>query len=270
MSRFQHADVEGLRVGRFAGRLNTTCVLYRLGDAIIDTGPANQWSVVRGFIEERDIAKVIVTHHHEDHSGNLASIGDATGARAYAPVASRRRLAHGFVLRPYQHIVWGRPRSAKTSVLPEALELAGGFRLVPISAPGHSSDMTCYLEPERGWLFSGDLYVSSKTIYLRQDEDLRLHLQSLRDILQLQFETVFCSHRGVLNSGRSAIQRKLEFLENLREEVGRLRDQGIGVPEITRRLLGREDMMTLITGFHYSKKNLIRACNAIIAPRVEH
>lgn len=263
VERFEHQGVEGLRVGRFPGRLNTTCILYRVGDVVVDTGPPNQWRAVRRFLEERQVARVLVTHHHEDHSGNLAEIHHATGAEAYSPASSRERLVDGFRLRPYQLVVWGRPDRIDPEVVPDRIPVGETGKLQTIAAPGHSFDMTCYLEPNRGWLFSGDLYVSSKTRYLRSDEDLPQQLETLRSVLRLDFDTVFCSHRGLLEDGKVALERKLDFLESLCQRVQHLRCQGLTPRQITKCLLGREDLMTWITGFHYSKRNLIEGCLAV-------
>lgn len=255
----EHEGVEGLRVGRFPGQINTTCIVYRLGATVVDVGPPNQWRQVRRFLAERAIRQVLATHHHEDHSGNLASVRELAEA-VYAPAASLGRLDQGFPLRPYQLLVWGRPERCRPEPVPEEVPLDDGGTLRTVAAPGHSDDMTCYLEPVRGWLFTGDLYISSRTKYLRRDEDLRDELASLRRVLALDFDTIFCSHRGALTSGKEKLRAKLDFLESLCARVRHLRGEGRGVAEITRALLGREDLTAWMTGFHFSKRNLIRAC----------
>lgn len=259
VERLRHQEVEGLRVGRFGGAINTTCILYRLGDAVVDTGPPNQWHTVQRFLAERPVRRVVVTHHHEDHSGNLGRM--ASGETAlYAPPESRHPLANGFRLRPYQRIVWGRPPRVEPEPLPPAMILDGGFELRAIAAPGHSTDMTCLLEPNRGWLFSGDLYIGTRTRALRRDEDLGRQIASLRKVLELDFDTVFCSHRGVLEDGRERLLAKLDYLLSLCQAARELHDQGLGEREITRRLLGREGLFTWVTGFHFSKRNLVEQC----------
>jgi len=263
--RIEHAGVEGIRVGRFASQINTTCILYRLGSTVIDTGPPNQWRRVRKFLGERAVSKVVVTHHHEDHSGNLARIHQQLASPVYSPAGSIARLSSGFALRLYQHVMWGRPSPVEPAPLPEALALDDGRSLVAVAAPGHSDDMTCYLEPDRGLLFTGDLYIASKTRYLRRDEDLGQQIESLRRILDLDFTTLFCSHRGVIPDGKAALGKKLAFLEELCERVAHLRAEGLGVREITHRVAGREGLMTLMTGFHFSKRNLVNACFELAA-----
>ncbi len=266
MERIEHEGVEGLRVGRFGSQINTTCILYRLGSVVVDTGPPNQWRAVRRFLGERAVERVVVTHHHEDHGGNLARIGAAIGGErapeVFSPAGGIEALATGFRLRPYQKIIWGRPDRVEARPLPESIPLDGGGALRPIPAPGHSADMTCFLEPDRGWLFGGDLYISSKTRYLRQDESVADTIASLRRILELGFGTLFCSHRGPIERGQDALRRKLGFLEELRGRVGELRERGLSESEMTRRLLGREGWMRWITLGHFSKRNLVRSCLA--------
>jgi glyoxylase-like metal-dependent hydrolase (beta-lactamase superfamily II) len=258
--RFQHGDVEGIRVGRFPFRYNTTCIVYRLGSTVIDTGPPNQWRVVRAFLAERAVRQVVVTHYHEDHGGNLAPIQRAFAAPVYAPRLGLAELGAGFPQRPYQHLFWGRPERVQARELPREVPLGDGRLLEAIPAPGHSADMTCYLDRQRGWLFAGDLYIAARPRLLRQDEDLRAEIASLRHVLAYDFETLFCAHRGALGSGRAVLRRKLDFLESLSQRAADLHRQGRSAREITRLLLGREGFMTFATGFHFSKRNLIAGC----------
>ncbi len=109
-------------------------------------------------------------------------------------------------------------------------------------------------------MFTGDLFISRKAYYLRQDEDVGQQIVSLRRALELDFDTLLCSHRGVVPSGKDALRAKLEFLERLCERVRHLRNEGRSVREITRLLLGREDFLSWVTLLHFCKGNLIRSC----------
>lgn len=260
VERIDFAGIEGLRIGRFASQINTTCILYRLAGTVIDTGPPNQWRFVRRFLEEKEVRRVLVTHHHEDHSGNLAQIERTLHPPLLSPQASLAPLSEGYELHLYRRLIWGRPLPVTPRAVPERLELAGGFTLVALPTPGHSPDSTCYLEPDRGWLFTGDLFIAARPRYLRRDENLGLHMQSLLRVLEEDFSTILCSHRGVVTDGREALARKLDYLVNLRGEVHRLHSQGKSIGEMTRLLLGAEDHLSLITGFHFAKRNLIAAC----------
>lgn len=142
-------------------------------------------------MQEKPLERVLLTHHHEDHSGNAARIQTEFGAQILAHPTALPELATGWRLRPYQRLFWGRPQRLTAQSVPDVVELADGLRLQTISTPGHAADLICYLEPERGWLFTGDLYIGSRPRYLRQDENLPLQIESLRAILQHDFKTVF-------------------------------------------------------------------------------
>ena len=249
-----------MRFGRFDIGISSSCILYRIGSTVIDTGPPNQWRLVRKFLSERDVHSVVITHHHEDHSGNGARLERDMNADVFLPSEGVELMRKGFPLRAYQRLIWGVPARFEAQSVPDELALEHGFLLRAIAAPGHSSDMTCYLEPNRGWLFTGDLYIASKPRLLRADENLGNQIESLRAVLELDFETVFCAHRGVVGNGREAIKAKLDYLVSLRDEVRKLHAEGRSVSEIKLTLLGPERLLSFITMFHFSKKNLIEAC----------
>ncbi len=207
---------------------------------------------------------MVITHHHEDHSGNLGPIRSSLRPEIYSPPDGVPPLRDGFGLRLYQKLIWGRPDRVVPAPLPDEIEIGNGRSLRTLPSPGHSTDMTCYLEPQRGWLFTGDLFISRKTRYLREDESLGDQIRSLRRVLELEFDTVFCSHRGVVSDGKPQLRAKLDFLVELRERVRELHGQGRSEAEITRTLLGRESWISWFSGFHFSKRNLVRACLAAL------
>lgn len=258
--RIRYQQVEGLRAGRFDAGVNTSAICYRLGTTLIDSGCANRWAQVCGFIGEQPVRKLLLTHHHEDHSGNAARIQQKTGASVLAPASALPDLANGWRMRPYQHLLFGRPQRLQATPLPEELELEEGWTLQVIATPGHAADLVCYLESNQGWLFTGDLFIGERTRYLRQDENLGEQLESLRKVLSYDFQTLFCTHRGVVEDGRRALAAKLQHLETLCGEARHLSRMGLSKKEITRRLLGREELVSLVTGYHFTKHNLICAC----------
>ncbi|MEW6363630.1 MAG: MBL fold metallo-hydrolase [Acidobacteriota bacterium] len=259
VQRFEHDGVEGLRVGRFKSRINTTCVLYRIGDTIIDTGPPNQWPFTRSYLREREIRRVLLTHHHEDHSGNGSAIQGELGIDVFAPAEGLDHLSKGYTVHLYRRIVWGKPRLFEAAAVPDQLANGDGLRIVTIRAHGHSDDLVCYLVPEKGALFTGDLFVASKPQYLRVDENPLLEMESLRLILRQDFRVIFCAHRGIVPDGRKALQEKLDYLEALRERVRDLLRHGQSVPEIARRVLGKDGFLCWLSGGHFSKANMIAA-----------
>lgn len=252
--------VEALRVGLFNFGVNTSFVVYRVGSTWIDAGPPNQWSKAREFASERPPRTLLLTHHHEDHSGNAAHLQREFGTRVLAPEIGREWLRSGFPIQFYRRASWGVPPKVETETLPAVWEGDSGHLWQAIPVPGHSDDMVAFFEPHRGWLFSADLYVASRVRYGRPEDRIALEIASIRRILALPFQHLFCAHRGPVDHGREALQRKLEYLEGLCQDVLRLWQEGRSLQAIQMALLGPEDGMGWVTGFHFCKSNLIAAC----------
>ncbi len=83
IKKIKHDDVEGVRFGKYNLADNSTVLIYKLGDILIDSGPPNQWEEVKGYLETTDFKKVVLTHHHEDHSGNSARISNYFSTPVY-------------------------------------------------------------------------------------------------------------------------------------------------------------------------------------------
>ncbi|RRJ82386.1 MBL fold metallo-hydrolase [Aestuariirhabdus litorea] len=261
--RLQHDGVEGVRVGRLNAGINTTFILYRIGSTLIDCGPSNQWRPVRQFLSERRVEQLLITHHHEDHSGNAARIARQFGIRPLAPELARTKLRQGFATPALQRLVWGRAQPVATDPLPERVELADGGTLYPIHTPGHARDLTCFFLPQQGWFFSGDLYIAKSLRMLRVDENLSQLIDSIGKVLELDFEVLFCPHRGIVEQGKASLQEKLDNLLSLCDEAQRLARQGHSTRQISDRLLGPEGWVARFTGYNISAINLVSGALAV-------
>ncbi|MBY6186236.1 MBL fold metallo-hydrolase [Marinobacter hydrocarbonoclasticus] len=261
--RFHIGPIEGIRVGRFGFGINTTFIVYRVGDTLIDTGPPNQWPSVRAFVDEQPVRQLLLTHHHEDHSGNAARLSTHLGLTPMAPEPGREKLARGYKTPPLQRLIWGRPQPVETRPLAVGLSLSDGSPIVPIATPGHAKDLTCYHLPRQGWLFSGDLYLSRKLRYLRSDENLAQLMDSLRKVLALEFDTLLCPHRGPVEGGHQALSDKLHNLHTLCEQAQALASKGKSEKAILKALLGPEDWLGHLSRYNISKTNLIREALAV-------
>lgn len=259
IQHLSHGEVEGIRVGRFRSQINTSAIVYRVGDAAIDAGPPNQWRFIRDFLQSRGVRRVLITHHHEDHSGNGAAIQRELKITVLAPAESISYLSHGYPMQLYRRVIWGIPAKFRAEVLPRELELCPGLSLHLLPAPGHAPDMTCFLVPQRGWLFTGDLFITPAPQFAREADHYREEIESLRRVLEQDFSTVFCAHRGAVVNGREMLHRKLEYLEELRGKAGEMFRAGKSVKEIQRSLLGKEGTMSWLTFFHFSRRNMIKS-----------
>ncbi len=141
---------------------------------------------------------------------------------------------------------------------PRSLQ-AGSLTVRVVPAPGHSEDMTVLFVPEHGWLFAGDLFISRRLRFLRNDEDANALLASIERALDLDFDVLFCAHRGVLRDGRGQLEAKRDYLISLREQIHELAAQGLSPRRITRRIFGREGLIYYISSGRFSAINFVRS-----------
>jgi ribonuclease/clavin/mitogillin len=226
---------------------------------LIDTG----FSFGRdGFLKLLDTLhpdRVVNTHHHEDHTGNNFWIREKYGLLPLAHPKTFFYLQDPSRWIPwYRRLVWGCPRASETGELDSTIQTKK-FRFSVIPTPGHTDDHICLYEPNEGWLFSGDLFISEQVNYMGKDEDIYSILNSLNKVVALRPKKMFCSFSGLIDRPEEAIRRKIEHLENLKTEVEKGAQEGVPAREIQRRLLGRGDQFSLLTSGNISKQNLINA-----------
>ncbi len=252
----KHQNVEGIRSGR-KNRITHSFVVYRIGDTLIDTAPSNQWTYLKSFFQEKAIRQILLTHHHEDHSGNARNLAELTGITPQASELTRSIMAEGFSIPLLQKFVWGASPAIQLDALPEKITLDDDSVLEAIATPGHAEDMLCYHSKEHGWLFTADLFIAKNIRYMRYDENLAILINSISDALTLDFDTIFCPHRGVLPDGKSALQQKHDNLMTLCVNAQNLQKQGRTSKEIMLELLGKEDSTSYLSAFSFCKHNLI-------------
>lgn len=267
--RYQHEDVVGLKVGRVNQGINTNFIVYRIGETVIDSGPSNQWKYVEAFLDQSKVSQLLLTHHHEDHSGNAHYISQKYGLLPKAPELSRAKLETGYKTPLMQRLVWGSLVPVVTTPLADEEYLADGTRIIPVHTPGHAKDLTCFFIPEKKYFFSGDLYIAPRLKLLRSDENLEQLLQSINKILELDFETVFCPHGGIIKEGKQAFNLKKSNILTLAKEAQALNNKKFSIHEIVIKLLGKEDVVAKLSGGNFCKANLIAQCLTLNIPSLE-
>lgn len=100
--------------------------------------------------------------------------------------------------------------------------------LVPVHTPGHCPDHHVIWVPERNWMFTADLFITSKPKITRFDEDLSQLLKSLRLAVALKPDLIFCAHRGPVRDGTAALKSKLQFWEEVQAKAVAMAKQGAG------------------------------------------
>jgi glyoxylase-like metal-dependent hydrolase (beta-lactamase superfamily II) len=226
---------------------------------LIDTGFTFGQNRLMKLLDTLHPKIVVNTHHHEDHTGNNFSIRQKYGLQPLAHPKTSFYLKNPSQWLPwYRRLVWGCPPPSEAGKLNSKIQTKNFIFLV-IPTPGHSDDHVCFFEPNEGWLFSGDLFLSEQMKYLREEENVFSIMDSLKKMAALHPKKMYCSFNGLIDRPMEAIQKKIEYLENLQTGVEAGFRQGHSPLEIQRRLLGRGDRMGFFTAGEISKKNLIHA-----------
>lgn len=257
---FDYGEVRYFRMARTVlGRAIYWTGVYLIDGLLVDSGPPNLAREVRRLVGDLGVRQCVTTHHHEDHSGNHGLLAQQLRITPLAHASAVARLAEPEA-RPqlYRRVAWGARPPAPAAPLGDGLETPR-FRFRVIHTPGHATDHVALFEPERGWLFSGDLYLAPRLRYLRADEDVYAMMDSLRRVLALEPRVLFCQHRGRVEQGAARLRDKLDFLVELRERIHELHGRGWSDAAIARALPGSDLLWRVWTGGDFSKRNFVRA-----------
>ena len=158
----------------------------------------------------------------------------------------------------YRRILWGYPEASSAISIPEdGLISTGNYTFQVIHTPGHSPDHICLYEPERRWLFSGDLFVGGRDKILRGDYDILQIIESLKKISHLPIRVLFPAGARIRENPASELREKILYLEELGNRIVDLYHQGMSVKKITKNLLNGIRFIELFTLGHFSRKNLV-------------
>jgi glyoxylase-like metal-dependent hydrolase (beta-lactamase superfamily II) len=236
--------------GRMAG-YDVSAYLVR--GILVDTGFHRARGLLIAALDQLRPRGAIVTHWHEDHAGNvelLASRGLPLLMREETEVILRRRPD----VKLYRRAVWGHPprlRSPIERLDPEDLEV--------IHTPGHSRDHQVVWDPETETVFTGDLWLGVKSRLMHESEDPYAIVRSLRVVLARNPVRLFDAHRGPIANAITALQARIDWLEETIGEIERRVAAGWSDGAIARDVLGREDLSALVSAGEYAKRNLVRA-----------
>ncbi|MBW2409295.1 MAG: MBL fold metallo-hydrolase [Deltaproteobacteria bacterium] len=258
-------EVESIRLGYGPiGPPLMSVFVYVVDSLVIDTGQSHMAKALLELLRDKRLSGIVLTHHHEDHSGNAAGIS----AQHSIPVRGRRltaaKMEGGFSIRPYQRYVWG--KALPVDVIPfDGVIESDRFTFTPVHTPGHARDHTVFLEKRQGWLFSGDLYLGERIKFFRADERFGEQIASLKKVLALDFDALFCAHNPCLRNGKQKIKNKLQFLEDLYGSVSELAQKGHSEKAVIKALDPRNDRtIKWITMGNVSFANMVRSAMASV------
>jgi glyoxylase-like metal-dependent hydrolase (beta-lactamase superfamily II) len=238
---------------------------YLVDGLLVDTGSSHTVDELVGFLEHEKLDLVVNTHYHEDHVGADRAIMERLGVPVFAHVDSLRFISEVAVLNPYQEFVWGYPEPVEVSTLGDFVE-TGKYRFDVVETGGHSEGHVALVEMQKGWCFSGDIFITERPKVIRADEDVAGLIDSMRQLIDLPTDrlVLFTSMGAVIPEGRVALESCLEYLYGMLAEVKALNREGLSPEEIRRRMLGEGSSLAAMTGGHFSSDNLIGSLLDII------
>jgi glyoxylase-like metal-dependent hydrolase (beta-lactamase superfamily II) len=247
-------EITRLRLRSWQGRLAGYEVsAYVVRGVLVDSGPPLGRRALLAAVDRLAPRGAIVTHWHEDHSGSAAELA-ARGLPLLMHPACEAALRDPRPLHLYRRVVWGTPRPLVAPLAafdPSPLQL--------IATPGHTIDHQAVWDPERRVLVSGDLFLGVKVRVAHASEWPRTLVATLRAVAALEPRLLLDAHRGPLPNPVPLLRAKIDWMESTLDRIDSLHARGLDAHEITRRVLGRETLVGVISRGEYSKRALVNA-----------
>lgn len=204
--------------GLMTGPGTNTYVVGASPSIVVDPAVPDEGYVREVARAAGEVAAIVVTHRHSDHTGGVAALRTALGRDV--PVRA-----------------WG--DEPVDGIAPQTLEdeevlRAGGVALSVLFTPGHASDHVCLYVEATATLFSGDSILGEGTAVIAPpDGDMGDYLASLERLRSLHVERIFPGHFRALDGGREVIDGYVEHRRGReRLVVGALRRGAETIEEI--------------------------------------
>lgn len=258
---FTHQEVQGFEFGYhpFSKPILTT-IIYYVDGLLIDTGQRKAQKQILENTNKLQIDQIFITHHHEDHTGNIEVLQKKHNCSVFASEECVKLMRTPPAISWAQKLTWGdRPSFGQIQkVGSKLITRKHEFEIIPI--PGHAQDMVALYEPHKKWLFSADLYINSYIGYFLYNESISDQITSLKRVLELDFEVLFCNHNPKFNNPKKALNKKLRFLEDFFQKVKTQHDQGKNASQIFKYLRLKEDhFVKILSGGDLSKMNMVKS-----------
>ncbi len=259
--KFEQKTVNGVQMGNgtisFRG-VTLNVHSFFVDGVLIDTGARSLEKTFKPFFNQFAIDKVIITHHHEDHTGCASFLQEEMQKPVYMSDIMLQSCMKKAAYPIYRQIFWGRRRPFQAEPMEETFQSQHANWQV-IKTPGHAVDHLAFLNCETGQLFTGDLYCQKKTKVVLRDENVPLIIKSLNEVLAYDFGDVFCSHAGYLSDGRTALKEKLEYLLELEGTVLKLHEEGKNLHEINKALFPKKHAVSYFSSGEWDSFHMVKS-----------
>ncbi len=249
---------DGVVQWRFASRTSrlagyTASAFLTADGVLIDSGIPACGRDFERLLNATPIRGAVITHHHEDHAGNVERLARRGIPVILAP-ATLPLVTTVAPIRAYRRMTWRSMPPLTSRVTPfdaSPLEL--------IAAPGHCADHHVVWDPRSRTLFSADLFLGVAVRIAHHDEDPWRAIASLERVAALEPERMFCAHRGAVALPAESLRAKVAWTRTLIEKILAAVAGGFSDTQILQTVMGGESLTGWASGGEYSRRNFIRA-----------
>ncbi|MEH7177531.1 MBL fold metallo-hydrolase [Neobacillus vireti] len=231
---------------------------YFVDGVLIDTGSQSLHKYFQTFIDVSDFDQVMISHFHEDHTGCAAYIEKTKNVPIYLHEKTIEYCKKRADYPLYRKLFWGSRKPFQAMAMPERFSSRNATWEV-IDTPGHSFDHKAFLNQTTGQLFTGDLFVREQTKVLLEEESIPEIIHSLERVLTYDFKDVFCSHAGLLEDGRTALERKRDYLISIQQDVLTLHEKGDTAEVIRNKLFPKQYPIVKLSGGEWDTLHIVRS-----------
>ncbi len=197
---------------------------------VIDPGPSTPAHLDAVAEDAGEVAAVLLTHHHLDHSEAAREFAESVGCGVRALDPDYRLGSEGLGDGDVVEV--------------------DGLEVRVVATPGHTADSLSFLVPAEGAVLTGDTVLGrGTTVVAHPDGQLGAYLDSLDRLHALaaahEVRTIWPGHGPVIDDALGALDFYIahckERLEQVEAAVAALRDaphpEGISVDELPRRVV---------------------------------
>jgi len=195
--------------GPFTASGTCSYIVGRGRVAVIDPGPADAGHVegLLASLDGEEVAAIVVTHTHRDHSPGARLLQAQTGAPIIGcgPHRAARQLAENEL--PILDASADRDHRPDRE-LADGESLAGeGWTLTAVATPGHTMNHLAFALPEENVLFSGDHVMAwSTSIVAPPDGSMRAYMESLERLRERGETLYWPGHGGPVRDPRRFVR----------------------------------------------------------------
>lgn len=176
--------------GLMTGPGTNTYVVGSGPSLVVDPAVPDRGYVAAVAEAAADVAAILVTHRHSDHTGGIRALRAALGRDV--PVRA-----------------WSETPADGVAPVPlhdGEVVRAGAAAVRALHTPGHASDHVCFHMETAATLFSGDCILGEGTAVIAPpDGDMGDYLASLERLRELHVERIFPGHFRPLSGGREIV-----------------------------------------------------------------